>query len=204
MSGHPQDNGAAGAPGERKSARPCARKRRQHTRVRIFLAVLAAAAAAGCAGRDNTEVTIHRADGSRVDVRTAADMNAFAHDDKTGSGGGLGGALTGRVETSRESAFRELAKPGSITVGEGNDKITIAGLQHSTTVARHWDGATSFVRNIMSGLVARDTVAAVADGVAENAATDRAGQAAEVRRTEINTRAATEQARIRAAATAAP
>lgn len=108
-------------------------------------------AVAGC-----QSVTVTTPDGTRIKSLNTGDFGNIAIADATGSAGGLSSILVGDVSTKRSTVFAE-TQPGYMRTTANGVTVEFGGVvNNSTTVARHWDGATSAIRNWVARLVAGD------------------------------------------------
>ena len=107
-------------------------------------------------------VTITTPDGYTIRSINTGDLGNIPSQDATSSQGGITSLVAGSANTGRSSAFAE-TEPGYIRATAPNGTtVEIGGvINNSTTVARHWDGITSSIRNWVARLVAKDLFDAV-------------------------------------------
>ena len=151
-----------------------------------------------CVGQ---HVTVRTPDGTKIRANNFGDFGNIASSDRSGSSGGLSSAITGDVQTSRETGFNETA-PGEIRAITPNGTTVVIGgvVNNSTPIARHWDGITSSIRNWVTRLIAGDLFDVINTRTTEGEKTSRrvSDNEARVRSQEIDTTGRVRRAEIRA------
>jgi hypothetical protein len=118
-------------------------------------------------------VTITTPDGTRIKSTNTGDFGNIAITDATGSAGGLSSIISGDVSTKRATSFQETS-PGYMKTTANGVVVEFGGvINNSTVVARHWDGATSAIRNWVSRLIAGDMFNSIDTKTKESEKTSR-------------------------------
>ena len=126
---------------------------------------------------------------------TTANLGIISNDHSQ-SQGGLTSAIAGNVSTQHGSTSTEATKPGRISAGG----VTLEGpIDHSTSSAVFWHGATSMLRNWVSRLIAGDIFGSIDTKTIESEKTERlkSNNSAAVDTTRIRATESVEKAEIR-------